>query len=414
LANKVAVLVWNANLPNIGWRRGTLIKSKNGRYKPDAMLYNGVEYPALQGTYQIRHYVGSKAVYVTVGNDLDAALAMLERLNATRAKEAAEKTLGIAPAPKPDEKAVKTIEEQKTAFLKKRTAGASKSNTALYAVTVESFCQFVAKAGKTLPEEITGDDVYGVYLRWKEIGRKQYTCANRYSTLRGFLHYMGINPKEIVDPVDHAKMKFKPKKIVQTYTDEEIKRLIAVSSERHALLWECFQKFGFRDEEMAVLEWSNIDWVNKTAEVKFKTVQVPGREGTDWRSKDSEERAVPVEEKLLAKLAAWRQKNPKTRFIFGTRNDVPDIKFLVALKSDWRKAGLNCGQCLGCVAKRKQCSRAYIHKFRATYLTRMFRFCDNPRDVMALAGHSSIETSLKYLQPSAQPSLQRAVNAAWA
>jgi hypothetical protein len=191
MANKVTTLIRNANLPGIGWRRGTLIQSKNGRIKPDAMLYNGIEYSAPQGTYQIRYYRGAKVVYVTVGNDLNAALAMLERLNATRQKEAAEITLGIAPAiPMP--KKVMTIEELKVAFLKKRTAGVSNANAALYMATLFSFCKFFASAGKTLPEQITGDDVYGTYLRWKKEGRKQCTCANRYSTLRGFLHFMKI------------------------------------------------------------------------------------------------------------------------------------------------------------------------------------------------------------------------------
>ena len=83
--NRPASLIRNAHNPGIGWRRGTLIQSKNGRIKDGIMLYNGVEYPAPQGTYQVRHYIGSKAVYVTVGNDLDAAQVMLERLNATRA-----------------------------------------------------------------------------------------------------------------------------------------------------------------------------------------------------------------------------------------------------------------------------------------------------------------------------------------
>jgi integrase len=413
VANKAASLIRYAKLNGIGWRRGNLIKAKNGRYRPGYMSYNGRELEAPQGVYQIRHYAGKKAVYVSVGDDLNAAEVMLERLTATRQKEAAEATLGIAPATPKPEKTIRTIEELRVAYLKKRTAGASKANAALYTVTVASFCKFLVTAGKTLPEQITGEDVYGTYLQWKEEGRAQYTCANRYSTLRGFLHYMGINTKNMVDSVEHGKMKFKPKKIVQTYTDEEIRLLIAASSARHALLWECFQKFGFRDEEMAVLEFSNIDWISRTVEVKFKTVQVPGRNGTDWRSKDSEERSVPVEEKLLAKLATWREKNPNVRFVFGTKSDTPDIKFLVALKSDWRRAGLNCGRCPGCL-KYKQCSRAYLHKFRATYLTRMFRHCDNPRDVMQLAGHSSIETSLKYLQTSARPSLQRAVNAAWA
>jgi integrase len=226
------------------------------------------------------------------------------------------------------------------------------------------------------------------------------------------LHFMKIDPKEIVDKVQHPKMSHKPKTIVETYSDVEVTTLIAASSERHGLLWECFQKFGFRDEEMAVLEWSNVDWINRTVEVKFKTVQVPGRVGTDWRSKDSEERSVPCEEKLLAKLAAWRKKNPETRFVFGTKSDRPDIKFLKALKADWRAAGLNCGRCNGCV-KHRECALAFLHKFRASYLTRMFQHCENPRDVMSLAGHSSLETSLKYLRPSAQPAMQRAINSAW-
>jgi hypothetical protein len=38
----------------------------------------------------------------------------------------------------------------------------------------------------------------------------------------------------------------------------------------------------------------------------------------------------------------------------------------------------------------------------------------NSRDVMRLAGHSGLETTLHYLRPSAMPQLQAAANAAWA
>jgi hypothetical protein len=55
MANKVATLIRKAKLPGIGRRRGTLIQSKNGRIKPDAMLYNGIEYSVPQGTNQIRY-----------------------------------------------------------------------------------------------------------------------------------------------------------------------------------------------------------------------------------------------------------------------------------------------------------------------------------------------------------------------
>jgi integrase len=401
-----------AKIPALGWRRGSLVQSRNGQTKPNVMLYSGREVDSTFGQFQIRTYKeGGRAVHVSVGDDLTIAQNLLAKHNAVRGIAEHQITLGIPPEAKPEDK--KTIEALRVAFLKKRTLGASKSNTALYSVTINSFCIYLAREGKTLPEQITGDDVYGVYLLWREQGREQYTCANRYSTLRGFLHSMKIDPKEIVDKVQHAKMSHKPKTIVQTYSDEEVSKLIAVSSERHGLLWECFQKFGFRDEEMATLEFSNIDWINRTVEVKFKICQVPGRVGTDWRSKDSEERAVPVPESLLVKLAAWHQKNLTRRFVFGTKSDTPDIKFLRALKSDWRAAGLNCGRCKNCI-KCGECERAFLHKFRASYLTRMFQHCENPRDVMALAGHSSLETSLKYLKASAQPAMQRAINKAWA
>jgi hypothetical protein len=80
LANCAATLIRNANLPGIGWRRGNLIKARNGRIKPGVMHYNGQEYAAPNGTCQIRSYDGAKAIYTTVGDDLDKAEATLARL----------------------------------------------------------------------------------------------------------------------------------------------------------------------------------------------------------------------------------------------------------------------------------------------------------------------------------------------
>ncbi len=44
------------------------------------MTYNGEEYTAPNGTYQIRSYDGAKAIYTTIGDDLDEAEATLARL----------------------------------------------------------------------------------------------------------------------------------------------------------------------------------------------------------------------------------------------------------------------------------------------------------------------------------------------
>jgi len=41
MANRKASLIRCAKVPDQGWRRGVLIKTKNGRFKPDYMMYKG-------------------------------------------------------------------------------------------------------------------------------------------------------------------------------------------------------------------------------------------------------------------------------------------------------------------------------------------------------------------------------------
>ena len=88
-----------------------------------------------------------------------------------------------------------------------------------------------------------------------------------------------------------------------------------------ALTWEFLLKTGFRDEEAAFLEWSDIDFKNLTVSVRRK-------EALDFKPKDSEERTVPLEPRLAKKLLAWRKSHPDARFVLGTKNDRPNIKWL--------------------------------------------------------------------------------------
>ena len=93
--NRAASLVRYAKIENLGWRRGSVVSSKNGRVKPDAIIYAGKEYriPATSH-YQIRHYSGNKAVHVTIGSDYDAALSTLAKFTASRQLEASQAALG--------------------------------------------------------------------------------------------------------------------------------------------------------------------------------------------------------------------------------------------------------------------------------------------------------------------------------
>src|ERR1700735_1619774 len=91
-----ATLVLYGKVPDLGWRRGTIVFARNGVPKPGIMLVSGREVTASHLAFQIRTYVNRQASYVTVGTDYREAKALLERMQDTRKREALDARLGIA------------------------------------------------------------------------------------------------------------------------------------------------------------------------------------------------------------------------------------------------------------------------------------------------------------------------------
>ena len=94
----------------------------------------------------------------------------------------------------------------------------------------------------------------------------------------------------------------------------------------------------------------------------------------------------------------------------GGLEDVPDGHLLRRLKVLVRNAGLNCGTCSTCVSS-SECEHWFLHKFRATYITMLLRNGLDLRSVMALSGHSDIESVMRYLRPAGTAEVQDKVNA---
>ena len=421
MANRNTSLIRYALIPGVGWRRGTLVTAKNGRIKPDWMVYNKQEVHCPNGKYEIRTYEGSKAIHKPVGSDLDVAQTAYQQFTKKLQYAQLQTELGIKmpDAPKAERK---TIQSQIEPFIEKYARG---SDDTIYNYTFVSteFSKLLTEREVLYPEQVTEDDVIAFDRHLEELGNAKRTRCNRYVTLRCFLKYLGLDSNTVVSPEWNIKLKKYPKTLPVTYTQAQLDALYAASSAYHCLAWRCYRMLGFRDEELAFLEWSNLDFdhIDKEtglstpiAMVRFKPVgSYPWNPELEWKPKDSEERDVPIPAVLLEELKVWRKRNPDTRFVMGTRNDRPNIKFLKALKSDWRAAGLNCGKCAGCLSKANECSHAKLKTFRATYLTTMLEHCKSSRDVQALAGHSSLSTTEKYLRPSAMCSLQKACNAAF-
>jgi integrase len=124
----------------------------------------------------------------------------------------------------------------------------------------------------------------------------------------------------------------------------------------------------------------------------------PGRKAKGNRIKDRAERSIPIPNELAEALKAWKEQRPDTVLVLGTVKDKPNSKWLQTLKRTARFAELNCGECGGCQGS-GDCSRWYLHKFRATYTTRLLREGMDARSVMDITGHEDIETVMRYWKP---------------
>ena len=423
--NVKATLVIYANIPGIGWRRGSLIQAKNGRVKPGCLLYNDTEYSCPNSVFQIRTYKGNQAVYTTIGDDLEKAQAALAQLIDQRQLEQLEVKLGItAPRPKEGPKTLKTLRE---GFIEKYAHGSADTEYAYRYISGE-LLRLLEARGKRYAADITEDDVIAFDRHLEALGNKKNTRATRYGYVRCFLSFCGLDPAKVISAPEHKKLKAKPKLAVQKYSEHELERLYAASSERNRLTWRTFCELGLRDEELAFAFWTDVDLDNGVWHVRFKTAgSFPWDSKLTWNSKDSEERDLPIPAGLLKELRGlYKYADRKCPLVFPTRNGRPNIKLLKALKADWRRAGLNCGHCSGCTRtatkrvkgrrvtyKPNECTRAKLKTFRSTYLSTMLKFT-HLRNVQALAGHSDIATTQRYLAVDNDVVLKQAANAAFA
>jgi integrase/recombinase XerD len=149
---------------------------------------------------------------------------------------------------------------------------------------------------------------------------------------------------------------------------------------------------------MRYVTWRNVDFRNHAIRVTAKPMYA-------FKSKNKEEREVPVPESLMAALKKYKaeQKASPDSLVFPNESGQPDQRHEFKLKRIAFHAKMNCGQCVSKHGNQRcegpHCSKLFLHKFRHTFATRNLQ--DHVCDIKTLQnwmGHKDLASTMVYLK----------------
>lgn len=215
---------------------------------------------------------------------------------------------------------------------------------------------------------------------------KSTSVKKKISVLRGFFKYMVTrkylkeNPMAALETV---KVKDSDRKKKENLTVEEALRLIESTEKnsiptmklRNKVLMMAFLFFGIRVSELCSLKVEDISFKNKTIYI------LDGKGGKN--------REVPLFDELTADFKEYlKQKKTKSDYFFTTKTTKRPLKpraVLDLVKRHVEKAKIK--KNIGC------------HSLRRTSATLLLEDGFDPRKIQLFLGHSSINTTMLYLNP---------------
>ena len=342
-----------------------------------------------EGIYYLRYAPpGEKRRWHSVGPSADVAITSLRRKEhdlqgGLLDRKPASHAEHFIKSPTPDRQFLSAAKDR---YLKNlQSLKRAPKTLSAYRNALSRFC---ATVGDKRLSDLTRDDLLCHMDSLRSEGLSERSIYNHIEALNFFLRDAGITG--LLKKNDKPRFE---QKLVTTYGEDEIRRLLSSCDSEHRLLWEFFLFSGFRDQEVTFSTWANLD-------LEKKIIYTRSLPDYGFELKDHEQRAVPLPDVLLFKLAK-RKKVSTSRFIFPTRNGKPDTKLLQKLKTDARRAGLNCGHCLSrnghkC-SSAAECANWTLHKFRKTFATMHCEAQVSVKTIQAWLGHADLETTQTYL-----------------
>ena len=238
---------------------------------------------------------------------------------------------------------------------------------------VSQVAAFARHFGRS-PEQLGADDVraYQLHLLQRRVSWStfnQAVCALR------FLYRTTLARPEQLPMIPYGK---RPKTLPSVLSPDEVLRLLdAATPPRDRVLLQVAYGCGLRLNELLHLRVTDIDSARMVIHVR--------------QGKGAKDRLVPLSLRLLQELRAyWRVCRPRTWLFPGH-------------KADGTMTGSNIQRRFGRLVKQvvlnKHCS---IHTLRHSYATHLLEAGVDVLTLKALLGHSSLQTTARYLHVSTQ------------
>ena len=361
-----------------GWTFCPVAYGVRGHIKPNVVKVQGVEQRHDEGVYYIDWRADGKRYRVTVGRDATEA----ENRRQAKEKELAAISAGVPVLARTDGQVSLTaaiaeyLEETK---LTKKPKTLSAYTTALAYFQESCHKQFIL--------DIERKDLlrYAAFLR-DEKGQSPRSCWNKFSNVMIFLKAQGV--RELLAKNDYPKF---VEEEPEVYEKEELDTFLSACTGEERVWFEFFLMTGMREQEVMHVYWSDVN-------LQHATVRVTHKPDRNWTPKVYKERTIPIPDKLVRQLKAWKAKSDKTcSLVFPTSGCKPKLDFLDCCKAVAERAALNSDD-------------FYLHKFRATFCTWHLWAGVDLRTCQDWMGHVDIESTMRYLKPQRGQHMREKVN----
>lgn len=362
--------------------------ASNGRIKPFyAVIGDKLEHHP-EGVYHLRYAKAGKRMWKSVGTDAYAAITAQIKTEKALAAKAAGVT--VVEDVGPDCPSGRDFAKALAEYLSEVKAARAKNTYIAYKHTLR---QFEETCTKKAIEALDRGDVLRFIGVLRDEGAAPRTISNKMTYLKTFfLHYQLGWPLLKTDRIKYTE------KTVEAYSTEELNTLFAAANREEADRFQFLLCTGVREQEAVHATWADVDFNRKKFHVREK------RDHLAFTPKDHEERSIPIPDSLVDLLQARRKRLPDARLIFPASDEKLDYHFLRILQDLAFRAGLNCGECFNkkgqCCSNRAMCHHWGLHRCRKTFATMHHEAGVSVRTIQRWLGHSSLDTTLRYLAGS--------------